>query len=124
MNPPAKGPLVLPSTTKRDALIAAIAGIIVLAFVGYGIVHMASPVQGNKLSGTIVEKIFIPQKEERINFSGRRIEGTKEIAGEFILKVRVDPDGRIYEVPVEEPQYHSKKVGDTLIFLRPPSEQR
>ena len=31
---------------------------------------------------------------------------------------------RTYDVPVEKPVYESKKNGDALTFLRPPSEQR
>jgi hypothetical protein len=84
---------------------------------------MSPPVPGNKLTGTVIEKVFTPQKERQVSFSGRKIEGVKEIAGEYVLKVRVEPDKRIYEVPVEQPVYDSKKVGDTLTFIRPPSEQ-
>jgi hypothetical protein len=121
--PPKSTPLVIPSTGRRDALIAIIAGLIILAFLAYGVMHMAAPVTGNKLTGTVVEKIFTPQKEQQVSFTGRKIEGTKEIAGEFILKVRVDAQQRTYEVPVEQPIYDSKKVGDSMTFLRPPSEQ-
>jgi hypothetical protein len=117
-------PLVVPSTGRRDAIIAIVAGLVILAFVFYGIMHMAQPVQGNKLLGTVIEKRFTPQKETQIDFSGRHLEGTKEIAGEFVLKVRVARENRTYEVPVEQAVYDSKKVGDVLLFLRPPSEQR
>ncbi len=122
MNPPPPR-LVVPDTTKRDAFIAGFVGLLVLIFVGYGVVHMSQPVTGNKLTGTVTEKIFTPQKEQQIEFSGRKIKAVKEIAGEYVLKVRVDPDNRTYEVPVEESVYVSKAVGDTLTFLRPPSEQ-
>jgi hypothetical protein len=122
MNPPPTR-FVVPDTTKRDAFIAGFVGLLVLIFVGYGVVHMSQPVTGNKLTGTVIEKIFTPQKEQQIEFSGRKIKAVKEIAGEYVLKVRVEPDKRIYEVPVEQPVYDSKKVGDELTFMRPPSEQ-
>jgi len=121
--PPKSTPLVIPSTGRRDALIAILAGLVILAFIGYGVVHMAQPVTGNKLTGTVIEKIFTPQKERQVSFDGRHIEGAKEIAGEFVLKVRVEEQKRTYDVPVEQELYESKKVGDTLTFLRPPSEQ-
>ncbi|HEY3901019.1 MAG TPA: hypothetical protein VGM54_20575 [Chthoniobacter sp.] len=126
MNPaPAKVPrIVVASTSKRDAIIAALVGLVVLAFVGYGILHMAQPVKGNKLTGTVIEKVFTPRKERQISFNGRRIEGTKEIAGEYVLKVRVESEKRTYEVPVEQPVYAAKNLGDSLTFLRPESEQR
>jgi len=116
-------PLVIPSTTRRDALIAIVAGLVVLAFIGYGVMHMAQPVTGNKLTGTVIEKVFTPQKERQVSFNGSHVEGAKEIAGEFVLKVRVDEQKRTYEVPVEQELYESKNVGDSLTFLRPPSEQ-
>lgn len=119
----ARKPVVVPSVGKREALIAVVFGLIILAFLGYGIMHMASPVQGNKLTGVILEKSFTPQKEQQISFSGRKIEGTKEVDGEYTLKVRVEAQKRTYEVPVEKPLYESKQVGDSITFLRPASEQ-
>ena len=125
MNPaPGKAPpVIIPSTTKRDALIAGIIGFVVLVFVGYGVMHLSEPVAGNKLTGVVLEKIFTPQKEQQISFSGGHIDGAKEIAGEYTLKVRVEQEKRTYEVPVEQPVYDTTKVGDSLTFLRPPSEQ-
>ena len=123
MNPPAPR-IVIPSTTKRDAFVAIIAGLLVLVFVGYGILQMSRPVAGNKLTGVVVGKTFTPQKEQIIDFSGRKIERTREIDGEYVLKVRVEPENRVYEVPVEKPMYESKKEGDAMTFLRPESEQR
>jgi len=116
-------PVVVPGTGKREAVIAIVLGLIILAFLGYGVMHMASPVQGNKLTGVVLEKTFTPQKEQQVSFSGRKIEGTKEVDGEYVLKVRVDSQNRTYEVPVEKPLYESKQVGDSITFMRPPSEQ-
>ena len=123
MNPPAPR-VVIASTTKRDAFIAIIAGLLVLAFVGYGILQMSRPVAGNTLTGVIVGKVFTPQKEQIIDFSGRKIERTREIDGEYVLKVRVEAENRVYEVPVEKPMYEVKNEGDSMTFLRPDSEQR
>jgi len=105
-------------------MIAIGVGTLLMIFIGYGLMHMGSPVKGNRLTGTIVEKIFTPQKEQQVTFSGRKIEGVKEIAGEYVLKVRVDVQNRTYDVPVEAAIYNTKKVGDPLTFIRPPSEQK
>ena len=123
MKPPASR-VVIASTTKREALIAVLAGLLVLAFVGYGIFQMARPVAGNTLTGVVVGKVFTPQREQIIDFSGRKIERAREIDGEYVLKVRVEKGGRVYEVPVEKPVYEGKKEGDSITFLRPESEQR
>jgi hypothetical protein len=116
--------VVIPNTSKRDIFIAVAAGLLVLAFIGYGVMHMAAPVAGNKLTGIVVGREFTPLKERQVSFNGRKIEGVQEIDGEYVLKVRVDSMNRTYDVPVEKPLYESKKDGDSLTFIRPPSEQR
>ena len=116
--------VIIPSTSKRDVCIAVAAGLLVLAFIGYGVMHMAAPVTGNKLTGVVVGREFTPFKERQVSFNGRKIEGVQEIDGEYVLKVRVDATHRTYDVPVEKPIYEAKKDGDSLTFIRPPSEQR
>jgi hypothetical protein len=109
----------------RDSLIAGALAVLVLGFIGYGIRHMSQPVVGNKLTGVIVEKQFTPLKEQMVEFSGRALKGVKESEGEHVLKVRVDSEqGRVFDVPVQKALYDFKKIGDELIFMRPPSEQR
>jgi hypothetical protein len=117
--------VVVQSTALRDALIGGVIAVLVLGFVAYGIFHMGQPVQGNKITGIIVEKQFIPLKEKQIEFSGRNIKSVKESDGEYILKVRVEAEqGRVFEVPVAKSLYDLKGAGDKLTFIRPPSEQR
>ena len=117
--------LVLPSSTKREALIAIVAGLLVLVFVIFAIMQMAkpAPVSSNQLTGLIVGKEFTPMKERQITFSGKKLKGARDIDGEYVLKVRVMPENRVYDVPVEKAQYEAKKEGDAMTFLRPESEQ-
>jgi len=114
---------VVPSTTKREALVAVIAGLLVLAFVIYGIIQMGKPARGNQLTGVIVGKEFTPQKERQIVFSGRQLKAAREIDGEYVFKVRVGQEKRVYDVPVEKDEYLARKEGDTMSFMRPESEQ-
>ncbi len=114
---------VVPSTTKRDAFIAVIAGLFILAFVVFGIIQMGKPARGNQLTGVIVGKEFTPQKERQITFSGRQLKSAREIDGEYVFKVRVAKENRVYDVPVAKDEYQAKKEGDTMSFLRPESEQ-
>ncbi|MEA3212090.1 MAG: hypothetical protein QOE70_5147 [Chthoniobacter sp.] len=117
--------LILPNTTRRDTLIAVGLGTIVLGCVLWGMMSMSKPHESkNILTGVVMEKQFTPQREEQVSFSGRRIEGAKVIDGEYLLKVRVEAENRVYEVPVERPLYESKSKGDKLEFIRPPSEHR
>jgi hypothetical protein len=134
MNPPNPNPppdkpaptppsrVVIQDHSWRNTFIAVGIGIVMLIFLGYGVMHMGSPVKGNRLSGTVIEKVFTPQKEQQISFSGKKIEGVKEIEGEYVLKVRVKEENRTFDVPVEKYTYDSKKVGDSLTFIRPESE--
>ncbi len=116
--------VVIEDHSWRNTFIAVGIGLVVMIFVLYGLFHMGSPVKGNRLTGTITAKVFTEQKERQITFTGRKIEGVKEIAGEYVLKVYVEPEKRTYEVPVEKYDYDKKKVGDSLTFIRPPSEQK
>jgi hypothetical protein len=121
---PQPGRVVIRDTKRRDTLIAVGVGLVILVFVALGIRQMSRPVQGNKLIGEIVEKVFIPAPERQVAFTGRKIEGVKEIAGEYVLRVQVKEVNRTYDVPVPEFTYRSKKVGDSFTFIRPPSEQK
>lgn len=117
--------VVVRTTTVRDAIVAAVAGLAILGFVIYGVMHMGSPVQGNKLTGVVVEKMFVPLPEKQVEFSGSTLKRVRESEGEYALKVRVEAEGgRLFEVPVEKVLYDAKRVGDSLTFIRPPSEQR
>ncbi len=124
MTPAPQPRVVIPKTTKREALTAFIAGVLVLVFVVYGILQMGKPVPGNDLTGVVVGKEFTPQKERQISFSGNKISKVREIDGEYVLKIRVEAQNRVYEVPVEKAVYEAKKEGDPMTFLRPESEQR
>ena len=125
MNPPPQPRLVLPNTRRRDTLIVIVIGAIVLAGVIGGIMTMSKPhVSQNILVGVVVEKQFTPQKEQQVDFSGRRLKAVREIEGEYVLKVRVEKENRVYEVPVQKPTYDSKTEGDKMEFVRPASEQR
>ena len=118
--------VVVPSTTARDAVIAAVTGLLVLGFIAYGIAHFASissRAKNNTVTGTIIEKQFLPAPEQQITF-GRQGLKERRTEGEYLFKARVDAEGgRIFEVPVEKPMFEAKNIGDSLTFLRPRSER-
>jgi hypothetical protein len=70
----------------------------------------------------VVEKQFTPAPEELISV-GRKGLNTERIDGEYLLKVKVGEDERIYEVPVQKSTYEAKRVGDEVGFMRPASER-
>lgn len=119
--------VVIPRTTRRDAIIAAVTGVIALGFLGYGFVQfaqMSHRAKSSTLTGVVIEKQFSPAPEQQISV-GRAGLKERSIDGEYVLKARVDAEGgRIFEVPVEKAMFEQKKVGDSLTFLRPPSERQ
>ncbi len=117
--------VVIPNTTFRDALIAAVGGLLILAFIVYGMlnfINQSKSAQSNTLTGTIVEKVFTSAPEELITVGSKGLK-TKMIDGEYLFKVRVGSEARIFQVPVEKSTYQMKVVGDSQTFLRPRSER-
>jgi hypothetical protein len=117
--------VVIPSTTKRDALIAAVCGLLVLGFIIYGIGSMMSQnkqARSTTLTGVITEKQFTPAPEQQISVGGKGLR-IKQIDGEYVLKVRAGTEERVFDVPVQKNVYELKSVGDTLTFLKPASER-
>jgi hypothetical protein len=111
---------------RRDFFIALVCGIAVLAFVIYGIYSMGSKQREASrvtLTGKVISKSFKPAPEEQISFGKKGLK-SEHIAGEYLLRVRVDAENRTFEVPVAEPTFDSVKVGDRFTFARPRSEQK
>lgn len=111
--------------TFRQALVAAICGGLVLAFIVFGVISFvrdAERVRRNTLTGFIIEKQFTPAPEQQISVGSKGLK-SRHVEGEFVLKVRVDAENRVFEVPVEKQLYEARAVGDTVTFQRPPSEQ-
>ncbi len=124
MNPPAER-VVIKSTIVRDTVVGALCVLGILAVLFYGMAHVGDKPKGNILTGEIVEKQFTPLKEQLIEFKGRHLTAARESEGEYVLKVRVDSEGgRIFEVPVNQYTYETKKVGESQSFVRPRSEQK
>jgi hypothetical protein len=124
--PPAPARVVVPSTTRREMLIAVAAGAGVLGFVGYGISVMSGwqkKASTNTLTGTIVAKHFTPAPEDQISFNRKRGMRSEHIAGEYVLEVQVKSENRTFEVPVDGSTYEAVKISGSFTFMRPRSEQ-
>lgn len=117
---------LIPDTSKRDALIAVGAGLVVLVFIIFGISLLGKQMvrqKGNQLSGIIVAKHDAKQVEKEISF-GRKGLHSRETDSGYSFEIRVEKENRTYTVPVAKELYESRKVGDQQSFIRPPSEQR
>lgn len=124
MKIPAQRP-VIQSSARRDTMIAIAVGIGVLAIVIIGVAALMSQ-QGkpsaNQLSGVIVAKHDLQQKEREISY-GRKGLKARETDSGLVFEVRVEAENRTYEVPVSKGLYDARKVGDRQSFIRPKSEQ-
>jgi hypothetical protein len=124
--PPRPGRVVVQSTSNRDILIAVGVALVVLGLVVAGMLalrnYQAQPSK-NQLTGVITAKHDIGEREQQISI-GRKGLATKDGDSGYSFDVRVEPSGRVYEIPVTKQMFQAKKVGDKQTFIRPPSEQR
>ena len=128
MNPPGTPPptaasrRIVPDTRLRDTLIAVGAGLAVLAFVVWAIVSLSSTAaSAGGVEGVIVKKEFIAAPETQVTV-GRGGVTSREIAGEYILAVRVpEENGTVYRVYVNAADYRSHREGERYYFIRPPT---
>ena len=125
MKKPANPRTIVTKTSRRDVLIAVACGLALFGFVLLAIValrsHHARP-SPNRLSGTIVEKYHAGEREKEITFGRKGLKSRETDSGHRFL-IRVESEGRTYEVPVPQTLYDSRNVGDKQDFIRPRSEQ-
>lgn len=126
MSQPPNPRTLAPRTGKRDILIAAACALAVIALVVFGVwavMKQQRTPSRNHLTGQIVEKYHTGEREKEITFGRKGLKNQETDPG-YRFQIRVDGEGRTFEVPVAKELYESKKVGDTQSFIRPPSEQR
>ena len=111
---------IIPDTRLRDTLVALGAGLAVLGFVLYAILalhHQANASGGTE--GIITAKEFVSQPETQITV-GKGGVTSRQIAGEYILRVRAPSAGnKAYRIDVDRTTYDSHRVGDRYYFIRP-----
>lgn len=112
-----KKPFVVPSTTRRDTIVAVLVGGIILGLILFGVSKMGGRVAGLNLTGTITKKTFVPFKEEQVTFGKKKMNALK-IDGEYEFEVMVN--GTLYIVPVHKGVYEAKKEGESFTFPKPP----
>ena len=111
-------PFVVKDTVIRDAAIAIGAGLLVLIFVLYGIGAMSRTVGGDWLSGKIVEKEFRPAPASEISFGSKGLR-KREVAGEYLFKVKVKDVDEPFLVWVDRTTYETHRTGQRFKFPRP-----
>jgi hypothetical protein len=118
--------VVIPSTKKRDTLIAVGVGGALLALIAVGISLTGGRIgqpSANQLTGIVVAKHESGEVEKEISFNKKGMK-SKETDSGYSIDVKTEPGGRIYELPVSRELWETRKIGDKQSFIRPPSEQR
>ena len=113
--------VVIPGVTRRDILIGVLDALGMIAFIVTAVFQAGQPPR-NMLSGTVRERLA-PGPRETIMTVSRKGVSEKTADTGYSLKVWVESQKREYEVMVMKEVWEKKKVGDTLEFLRPQSEQ-
>lgn len=120
---PSSGPnsrRIVPDTRWRDRLIAVGVGLAVLGFVVFALFALGRQANAaGGVEGVIVAKEFIVQPETQVTV-GRGGVTSREIAGEYVLRVRVPQEGgKVYRVSVDRVVYEAKRGGERYYFVRP-----
>ena len=113
---------VVPDTRLRDTLIAVGAGLAVLAFVAWAVISLSrTAASSGGVEGVIVKKEFVAEPETQVTV-GRGGVTSREIAGEYILSVRVPEErGKVYRVYVNAADFRLHHEGERYYFIRPPA---
>lgn len=111
---------VVSDTRWRDALLAAGAGAVVLAFVLWAVFSLGR--QANSaggVEGVIVGKEFVARPETQITVGQGGVHSQRK-AGDYILHVKVPQEnGKTYDVFVDPAVYASRKEGERFYFVKP-----
>ena len=124
---PKKPIVIIPSgMSRRDIITAVLIAFAVIGFIAFAIVQMGSGQSGNLISGVVTGRSATGERETLLSLHRSGKQGVKSSTADtgYTLKVFVKDQNRTYEVMVERDVWEKKKDGDTLEFLRPPSEQQ
>lgn len=110
--------VVVKQRTLQDWIIALVIGGSVLGFILFSILSFRAQVVGLGRPGTIVEKLFLPQPETQYTW-GKEPLSVKEIAGRYILRVKLHSTGEMYNVYVDDRTYAKFEVGQNYMVLVP-----
>jgi len=114
--------VVVSGVNRRDVIIGAVIALALGGFMALAIFQSGKSPE-NLLTGVIRAKNQPAARETLMTVSTRGVKEKTADTG-YSLKVWVESQKREYDVMVMKETYDKKKVGDTIEFLRPPSEQK
>lgn len=119
---PQRPRLVVPRFNRRDIVIGLLIALVVIAFI-VAAVWQSTKTPENLLKGVIRVKNEPGLKETLMTVSTKGVKERTADTG-YSVKVWVESQKREYEVMIAKELWEKKKVGDELVFTKPPNEQR
>ena len=109
-----------PDTRWRDTWLAVGVGLAVLGFVLYAVYALSNQAgTTGGATGMIVAKEFVSQPETQVTV-GKGVVRAQQVAGEYILHVRVpEENNKVYRVYVDPVVYQACHEGERFYFIRP-----
>jgi hypothetical protein len=129
-NPPRtpRPKLVVSGVNRRDIIIGIVIAVVILGFILLAVLSTGGYKERNKLSGVIRARNEPGLRETQttvgLERTPRKPVTEKTIDTGYSVRVWVESEKSEREVMVSKEDWEKAKVGDTLEFLRPPSEQR
>ena len=111
---------IVPDTRRRDMLVAMGVGLVAVGFLAFALWSLGrQATAAGGVEGVIVAKEFVAQPETQVTV-GRGGVTSREIAGEYVLRVQVPGEGgKTYRVSVDRTVYEAKREGERYYFVRP-----
>ncbi len=119
---PAGRPPLVVKTSRKEIVLAVAAIILVTALLLWGFIALNRSVPKNNLEGTITAKHFTPKPPSTEITLGQGGLSTRHDDGDYTLDIHVPSNGHDYILTVDKTFWDTKKVGDDIIFLRPPEQ--
>jgi hypothetical protein len=119
--PPTAGPkkpvYVVPCNTKRDFILTVIIVIVVVFVIALAVHKLGTDKSNNVLDGVVVEKyVAVPEL-------GVSTKGVSDVDTGYHLRVKVGEHYYLLATLTQE-EWNRYKVGDSIKFMKPVSEQR
>jgi molybdopterin-binding protein len=111
----------------QDVFTGTVIAVVLAAFLAVVLWDMSRPKRNNVLKGTIVERIDTGEVTREISIAVAKPKPGEskvdEREADSGLSFKVKADGKEYTVPATRTMWETKKIGDTIEFVKPPSEQ-
>jgi len=120
MNAPIRRAPVVIKTSRKEIVIAIGAVVVIVCLLMWGFVALNKSVPKINLEGIVTAKHFTPHEPTTEITIGQGGVSQRQNDGDYTFDIHVPSENHDYILYVDKLDWDQKKVGDTIIFLRPP----